>query len=102
MSMIESGAIKVTILPTSWERNNVPPLLFQRNEIPPRSRLYDLAPCGLGTAWSESLISYLNRLAMLHHISPRHLVAEVIAPRLNQSYSRNRLAAFGWSRAMSI
>ncbi len=102
MSMIESGAVKVTIIPSSWVDNNVSPTLFQMSEIPPRSRLYALMPCGLDTMFQESLTSYLNRLAWRHHISPLHLVAQEIALRLNQSYSRNRLAAFGWSRAMSI
>jgi hypothetical protein len=102
MNLIESGAAKITIIPTSWEGNNVSPTLFQRCEIPPHSRLYALMPYGLDTMLQESLTSYLNRLAWRHHISPLHLVAQEIAPHLNQSYSRNRLAAFSWSRAMSI
>src|SRR2546423_2268965 len=100
--MTEASAVKVRIIPSSWAGNNVKPLLFQMNAIPARSRLYALIPCGLDTMLQESLTSYLNRLAWQHHISPRHLVAQEIAPRLNRSYSRNRLAAFSWSRAMSI
>ncbi len=102
MSMIESGTVKVTIIPSSWAGNNVSSTLFQSSEIPPRSRLYALMPCGLDTMFQESLTSYLNRLAWRHHISPRHLVAQEIAPLLNQSYSRQDLAAFSWSRAMNI
>ena len=46
------------------------------NEIPSRSRLYGLVPCGLGTMFQESLTSYLNRLGWRHHVSPRDLVAQ--------------------------
>src|SRR5260370_28407577 len=102
MSMTKASAVKVTMLPSSGAGNNVSPTLFQRSAIPPRSRLYALMPCGLDTMFQESLTSYLNRLAWRHRISPLHLVAQEIAPRLNQNYSRNRLAAFAWSRAMSI
>lgn len=47
-----------------------------------RSRLYKLVPCQAGTIWRESLTSYINRLGWAHHISPRALVAQEIAPRL--------------------
>jgi uncharacterized protein (DUF983 family) len=70
--------------------------------VPPRSRLYGPLPCGLDTMFQESLTSYLNRLAWRYYISPRHLVALEIAPLLSQCYSRQRLASFSWSRAMSI
>ncbi len=102
MSMTESSAVKVTVIPSSWAGNNVSPTLLQMSEAPPRSRLYGLVPCGLGTMFQESLTSYLNRLAWRHHISPRHLVAQEIVPHLIQSYSRNQLGAFSWSSAMSI
>jgi hypothetical protein len=35
----------------------------------PRSRLYGLVPCGLGTVWTESLTSYLNRLACCEQLA---------------------------------
>lgn len=100
--MIEASSVKVTITPSSWTGNTVEPLQFQMCEIPPRSKLYDLVPCGLGTAWQESLTSYLNRLAWRHHIPPRHLAAQELFPRLSQSYSRRQLGVFSWNSAMSI
>lgn len=48
--------------------------------LPPRTRLYHLAPHLPESFWCESLTSYLNRLAQAHHVSPRALVAEVIGP----------------------
>jgi transcriptional regulator with XRE-family HTH domain len=77
-------------------------LPFQRSEIPPRSKLYSLVPRGLGTMFSESLTSYLNRLAGLHHVSPSHFVAQEIAPLLRRNYSRQQLSGFIWSGAMSV
>jgi transcriptional regulator with XRE-family HTH domain len=102
MSMIETGAVKVTIIPSSWAGNNVSLTLFQMSEIPPRSKLYDLVPCGLGTLFQERLTSYINRLAGLHHVSPQHFIAQEIVPRLSHSYSRQQLAAFSWSNAMRV
>jgi len=102
MSMIETGAVKVTILPSSWAGNNVEPPLFQISEVPPRSKLYALVPCEAGTLFQERLTSYTNRLAGLHHVSPQHFIVQEIVPRLSHSYSRHQLAAFSWSGAMSI
>src|SRR6266571_3591664 len=55
-------------------------------DLPPRSRLYCLAPIGVGTPMVECLTSYINRLAWLYRISPRILVAEEIMPHLSGSY----------------
>ncbi|QYX32716.1 TniQ family protein [Sphaerospermopsis torques-reginae] len=41
--------------------------------LPPRSRLYSLQPIGLGTPYTESLSSYLQRLAQHHHLRPWQL-----------------------------
>lgn len=76
--------------------------LFKGNDFLARSKLYGLAPCGLGTVGSESLTSYLNRLAGLHHVPPQHLAVQEIVPHLGQSYSRRHLSVFSWSTAMSI
>jgi len=35
---------------------------LQSRDVPLRSRLYGLVPCGMETVWSESLTSYINRL----------------------------------------
>src|SRR4051812_37868093 len=77
-------------------------LPFERGEIPPRSKLYSPVPCGLGTVFTESLTSYLNRLAGLHHVSPRRLAMQEIIPRLRQTYSSQRFSCFCWSSAMSL
>jgi hypothetical protein len=71
-------------------------------KIPPRSRLYGLEPCEVGTIWGECLTSYLNRLGWRHGVSPRDLVAQEILPSLNKRISRSQLAVFSWSSAMSI
>jgi len=39
------------------------------------SRLYSVAPLGLGTSTSESLTSYMVRLAQAHRVSVHTLVA---------------------------
>jgi len=43
--------------------------------LPPRSRLYSLAPIGVGTAFVEGLTSYVSRLAAAHSVSVGDLVA---------------------------
>jgi len=77
-------------------------LPVQKSEIPPRSKLYSLVPCGLGTVFTESLTSYLNRLAWRHCVPPQHLVAQEIVPRLCRSYSRPQIATFCQSTSMSV
>jgi transcriptional regulator with XRE-family HTH domain len=94
--MMENLTVKVMLMRHTTEEQ------FKGNHIPARSKLYGLVPCGLGTVWSESLTSYLNRLAELHHVPPQHLVAEVIVPHLGQGYSRQHLSVFSWSTAMSV
>jgi transcriptional regulator with XRE-family HTH domain len=85
-----------------WPEENHLLTLLQMGEIPPRSKLYDLVPCGLGTPLQERLTSYINRLARRHHVSPHHFIAQEIVPCLSHSYSRQQLSAFSWSGAMSI
>jgi transcriptional regulator with XRE-family HTH domain len=96
MKRTEIAPVKVILMRHSTEEP------FKENSFPVRSKLYGLAPCELGTLWTESLTSYLNRLAGLHHVSPRHLAAQEIVPALSQRYSRNQLSIFSWSTAMSI
>ena len=96
MSRTTNSTVKVMLM---GQRTEVP---FKGNDIPTRSKLYGLVPCELGTVWQESLTSYLNRLAWRHHIPPRHLTAQELLPRLNQSYSRHQLGGFSWGSAMSI
>src|SRR3989475_354824 len=55
---------------------------FQALNVPPRSRLYGLEPCGEETVWSESLTSYINRLAWRHGVAPLILALQEIHPLL--------------------
>ncbi|GFE69212.1 TniQ family protein [Chroococcus sp. FPU101] len=49
-------------------------------EIPQRSRLFSLKPVGIGTLNTESLSSYLNRLAQEHCLTSQKLIMGEIAP----------------------
>ena len=52
--------------------------------IPPRSRLYPLAPLGVGGPDVESLTSYLTRLANAHCVPLNKLAELEFAPLLNR------------------
>ena len=52
--------------------------------IPTRSRLYNLDPIGVGTPDTESLISYISRLAIAHSVTPRTLIIGEIYPHLGR------------------
>ncbi len=91
--MTESPAVKVAIIP-SWTGENSSSTLFQMHEIPPRSRLYGLVPCGVNTIWTESLTSYINRLGWAHRVSPGELVAQELIPRLGSDHPLYQLTAF--------
>src|SRR5258708_17919378 len=96
MSRMENYGVNVMLMCHAAEEQ------FTRNDIPARSKFYGLVPCGLGTVWSESLTSYLNRLAWHHHVSPQHLVAQEIVSHLSQGYSRQHLSVVSWSTSMSV
>ncbi len=49
-------------------------------KIPQRSLLYCLEPIGLGTVFTESISSYLTRLAQEHCVTPKKLIMGEIAP----------------------
>lgn len=53
-------------------------------EMPPRSRLYCLAPLEVGTSEVECLTSYITRLAWTYRVSPRVLVVQEIVPKLRK------------------
>jgi transcriptional regulator with XRE-family HTH domain len=97
MKKMVQTAIAVKIRPLS----NVQTALSMTN-IPPRSRLYGLRACEIGTIWGECLTSYLNRLGWTHGVSPRDLVEEELLPSLTKSISRQQLSIFSWSSAMSL
>jgi len=50
--------------------------------LPPRTRLYHLAPIGVGTAAVESLTGYLMRLAQAHCVSTSALITDELLPVL--------------------
>lgn len=68
-----------------------------RLEATSRSRLYNLTPIGLNTGYTESLISYLARLAEAHGVLVGILIAQEIAPRLNKKYINNDIKKGGCS-----
>jgi hypothetical protein len=75
--------------------------------LPSRSRLYHLAPIGLGTPYVESLTGYVARLAEAHNVRTRTLVVHELLPHLNRQHlskpGNNSLASF-WvkdSRALN-
>ncbi len=51
-------------------------------EIPKRSRLFSLEPIGIGTPYTESLSSYLCRLAQEHCVTSQKLIMGEIAPKM--------------------
>jgi TniQ len=55
-------------------------------EIPPRSRLYCLAPIGVGAPDVESLASFIMRLAAAHCVETGTLFAQEMALLINRSY----------------
>jgi hypothetical protein len=60
---------------------------LQKPAILPRSRLYHLEPIGVGTAYTESLSSYLCRLAQEHRVTSQKLIMGEIAPHMmGQNY----------------
>jgi len=78
--------------------------ILEGGNVPPGSRLYSLAPCGLGTIFLESFTGYLNRLGWSHHVSPRALAAEMIVPLLNEDWqlTLTEVGRFSTLRAMSL
>ena len=63
--------------------------------LPARSRLYSLAPEGVGTPRIESLTSYLTRLAAAHGWPTRILMEREIGPRLGWTSSLTTLLKNG-------
>ena len=74
-------------------------------EIPKISRLYSLKPIGVGTPFTESISSYLTRLAQEHCVTPKKLIMGEIAPLIvgdkyqSEMISKNVSNLFGNSDA---
>lgn len=64
--------------------NLKPPWHTQQIDVPQRSHLYPLKPLLLGTAFTESLTSYITRLAATHQIPTGILLAQELAPKINR------------------
>jgi len=75
--------------------------------MPPRTRLYSLEPIGIGTPQTESLTSYISRLAAAHSVRVRDLVvgellAHVRCPHLADGPHTNLLGAFWRSETRAL
>lgn len=75
--------------------------------MPPRSRLYSLEPIGIGTPETESLTSYICRLAAAHSVRVRDLViSEFLAhtrePHLVDSSDADLFSAFWRSETRAL
>jgi DNA-binding transcriptional regulator YhcF (GntR family)/transcriptional regulator with XRE-family HTH domain len=60
------------------------------SEPPPRSRLYNLEPVGIGTPEVERLSGYVNRLAQAHCVRVSALFKHAILPHLTKSRSSDK------------
>lgn len=60
-------------------------------EIPQRSRLFSLEPVAVGTPYTESLSSYLNRLAQEHCLTSQKLIMGEIAPLILTDKDKSEL-----------
>src|SRR5438105_13804339 len=54
--------------------------------MPPRSRLYSLEPIGIGTPQTESLTSYISRLAAAHGVRVRDLVLDELLAHIRRPH----------------
>ncbi|MBW4595793.1 MAG: TniQ family protein [Brasilonema angustatum HA4187-MV1] len=60
-------------------------------EIPQRSRLFSLEPVAVGTPHTESLSSYLHRLAQAHCLTSQKLLMGEIAPLILKDEDKSEL-----------
>ncbi len=68
-----------------------------RQDIPTFSRLYNLQPIGIGTAFVESFTCIIARLAKAHCVTAGALIGWIIAPHLNKRYMLNVTSCSGGS-----
>jgi len=54
--------------------------------MPPRSRVYSLEPIGIGTPQTESLTSYISRLAAAHSVRVRDLVVDELLAHIRRPH----------------
>ncbi len=70
--------------------------------VPPRSRLFALAPIGVGTPAAEGLISYILRLGEAYSVSPRRLILEEFAKAHPELHIYRKHGSLFASNARSI
>jgi hypothetical protein len=88
--------------PIYTEYENWGPMI---TELPPRSRLFPLIPVGIGTGQSESLTSYIIRLAETHCLYVTTLYSLILHPAVraeieNQSSEETR-AVLKWAHGIT-
>ena len=76
------------------------------SSIPQRSILYHLKPIAIETPFTESLTSYISRLAQRHRVSTRDLITKELFPLFGRSYllntyNSNNITAF-WKDASAL
>jgi len=79
-------------------------IVYEDSSLPPRSRLYHLTPIGIGTAYVESLTSYLVRLAYAYQIGTRTLILQEVFPIIQETRKlkqQNLAAWFGSSTGIN-
>lgn len=64
--------------------------------------LYSLEYIGMGTAYTESLTSYIQRLSNSHCVKPGDLIKEMLIPPLGKEYLLNRQATTFFENAHSL
>jgi DNA-binding phage protein len=77
-----------------------PTLIF----LPKRSRLFNLEPVGMGTAWVESLTSYIGRLADVHGVYVKTLIVREILPQFKRQYLLGgpKVAGTFWRKSVAL
>lgn len=70
-----------------------------QDTMPARSRLYSLAPLGLGMPLVESLTGYIARLATTHKLPTGTLFGRMVAPLINKPYIIGRRPG-GFSKSL--
>ena len=63
---MEQATFTVKMRHPSSDHHEAQSASLHLGNVLPRSRLYGLEPCEVGTIWGECLTSYLNRLIKYH------------------------------------
>lgn len=75
---------------------------LHKPSIPSRSQLYQLEPLGLRTPFTESLISFISRLAVAHCLPPGVLMERLLNPLVNKAHGGANLhKIYPFTRALN-